>query len=124
MAQELPIEVRDVSKAFAGRPALDGVALAISPAEILGLLGPNGAGKTTLVRSVVGRVVPDSGELRIFGKGPAEKDSTAVRGWVPQEIALYPLLSPWQNLWTFGRYQGLDGGDLDRAIARSLDWSG
>ena len=119
-----PLEVRELRKSFGALKALDGVSLDMHPGEILGLLGPNGAGKTTLVRSVVGRVVPDSGELRIFGKGPAEKDATAVRGWVPQEIALYPLLSPWQNLWTFGRYQGLEGGDLDRAIERSLDWSG
>ena len=41
--------------------ALDGVTLSIAPGEILGLLGPNGAGKTTFVRSVVGRVRPDSG---------------------------------------------------------------
>jgi ABC-2 type transport system ATP-binding protein len=119
-----PLEVLDVRKTFGNQNALEGVSLRMSAGEILGLLGPNGAGKTTLVRSVVGRVVPDSGELRIFGKGPAEKDSTAVRGWVPQEIALYPLLSPWQNLWTFGRYQGLTGAELDAAIGRSLDWSG
>ena len=119
-----PLEVRELRKSFGGLKALDGVSLDMFTGEILGLLGPNGAGKTTLVRSVVGRVVPDSGELRIFGRGPLEKESTAVRGWVPQEIALYPLLSPWQNLWTFGRYQGLEGADLERAIARSLEWSG
>jgi ABC-2 type transport system ATP-binding protein len=124
MAEELPLEVRDVSKAFAGRPALDGVALTISPAEILGLLGPNGAGKTTLVRSVVGRVRPDSGRLRIFGHPPADPEATASRGWVPQEIALYPLLTPRENLWTFGRYQGVPPADLEAAVARSLDWIG
>ena len=124
LSPTMPLEVREVRKAFGGQKALEGVSLQMFPVEILGLLGPNGAGKTTLVRSVVGRVVPDSGELRIFGKGVAEPDSTAARGWVPQEIALYPLLSPWQNLWTFGRYQGLAGTELDAAIARSLDWSG
>ncbi|HYK41966.1 MAG TPA: ABC transporter ATP-binding protein [Thermoanaerobaculia bacterium] len=124
MTAASPLEVRELRKSFGGLKALDGVSLDMFTGEILGLLGPNGAGKTTLVRSVVGRVVPDSGELRIFGRGPLEKESTAVRGWVPQEIALYPLLSPWQNLWTFGRYQGLEGADLERAIARSLEWSG
>jgi ABC-2 type transport system ATP-binding protein len=43
---------------------------------------------------------------------------------VPQEIALYSLLSPRENLWTFGRYQGLSGDALDRGIAASLDWVG
>jgi ABC-2 type transport system ATP-binding protein len=119
-----PIQVREVRKAFTGQQALDGVTLEMAAGEILGLLGPNGAGKTTLVRSIVGRVIPDSGELHVFGQSPAEPEAIASRGWVPQEIALYPVLTPRQNLWTFGRYQGLSGAGLDAAIARSLEWSG
>jgi len=119
-----PIQVRNVRKTFSGHPALEGVTLEMSAGEILGLLGPNGAGKTTLVRSIVGRVIPDSGELRVFGRAPAEAEAIASRGWVPQEIALYPVLTPRQNLWTFGRYQGLSGAALDDAITRSLEWSG
>jgi ABC-2 type transport system ATP-binding protein len=124
MPESLPLEVRDVSKAFAGRKALDGVTLEISPGEILGLLGPNGAGKTTLVRGVAGRVVQDSGSLRLFGLSPADSGARALRGWVPQEIALYPLLSPRENLWTFGRYQGLEGEPLEAAIGANLEWIG
>ncbi|MEO8190553.1 MAG: ABC transporter ATP-binding protein [Acidobacteriota bacterium] len=119
-----PLEALDLKKSFGEIAALDGVSLEMPPGEILGLLGPNGAGKTTLVRSVVGRVTPDSGTLRIFGHPPGDPAATASRGWVPQEISLYPLLTPWENLWTFGRYQGLSGADLDRAIDRSLEWSG
>ena len=124
MDSKAPLEVRDVTKAFGGRPALAGVALRVAPGEILGLLGPNGAGKTTLVRSVAGRVVPDSGSLRLFGLPPEDPRSPSLRGWVPQEIALYPLLSPRENLWTFGRYQGLRGGALESAIHRNLEWIG
>ena len=124
MSSLTPLEVRDVRKSFGSQKALEGVSLQMVAGEILGLLGPNGAGKTTLVRTVVGRVVADSGELSIFGYPPAHPEATAARGWVTQEIALYPLLSPWQNLWTFGRYQGLAGAALEQAIARSLDWSG
>ncbi len=113
-----------MTKAFGGRPALAGVTLGVSPGEILGLLGPNGAGKTTLVRGVAGRVLPDSGALRLFGLSPQDPRSRTLRGWVPQEIALYPLLSPRENLWTFGRYQGLRGGALESAIDRNLEWIG
>ena len=123
-ADALPLEVRDVSKSFGDRRALDGVSLELAPAEILGLLGPNGAGKTTLVRSVAGRVVPEAGSVRILGFDAGDPRARAVRGWVPQEIALYALLSPRENLWTFGRYQGLSGDALDRGIATSLDWIG
>ena len=119
-----PLEVAGVAKAFGSRPALAGVTFSIAPGEIFGLLGPNGAGKTTLVRAIAGRVVPDAGKLTLFGLSPADSGARAVRGWVPQEIALYPLLSPRENLWTFGRYQGMDGEKLESAIGSSLDWIG
>ena len=119
-----PLEIRDLSKSFGDRRALDGVSLDLAPGEILGLLGPNGAGKTTLVRSVAGRARPEGGSLRILGFEPADDRARAVRGWVPQEIALYPLLSPRENLWTFGRYQGLSGDGLLAGIRTSLDWIG
>ncbi len=118
-----PLEARDVTRFFDGRPALDGVTLSLSSGEILGLLGPNGAGKTTFVRSVVGRVRPQAGILSVFGRSPTEPASSALRGWVPQEIALYPLLSPRENLYSFGRYQGLAEKDLPAATERSLEWA-
>jgi ABC-2 type transport system ATP-binding protein len=118
-----PIEAREVVKAFDGRAALAGVTLSLSTGEILGLLGPNGAGKTTFVRSVVGRVRPESGSLRVFGLRPTDPGASALRGWVPQEIALYPLLSPRENLFSFGRYQGLSERELPAAAASSLDWA-
>ena len=124
MSSAPPLSIRNLTKSFGGRRALDGVTLDVAPGEILGLLGPNGAGKTTLVRSVAGRVVPDGGTLAISGLGPADDAARAIRGWVPQEIALYPLLSPKENLWTFGRYQGLAGEGLAAAIGRSLEWIG
>ena len=120
----LPLEASDVHKSFGDVRALEGVSLEVREGEILGLLGPNGAGKTTLVRAVAGRVVPDSGRLTIFGKNPGDPQATAVRGWVPQEIALYPLLTPRENLWTFGRYQGLQGAALHAAVAETLGWIG
>ena len=120
----LPLEVRDVTKAFGSRSALDGLTLTIPPGEIFGLLGPNGAGKTTLVRGVAGRVLPDAGTVLLFGLSPSDARARALRGWVPQEIALYPLLSPRENLWTFGRYQGLSGDGLESAIERNLEWIG
>jgi ABC-2 type transport system ATP-binding protein len=120
----VPLEIREVSKSFGDRRALDGVSLGLSAGEVLGLLGPNGAGKTTLVRAVAGRVEPDAGSLAILGMQPSDDGARAARGWVPQEIALYPLLSPRENLWTFGRYQGLEGAALQAAIEESLSWIG
>ena len=124
MPEPLPLEIHDVVKSFGDRRALDGASLELQPGEILGLLGPNGAGKTTLVRSVVGRVRPKSGTVRVLGRPPEDPQSKASVGYVTQEIALYPLLSPAENLTAFGRYQGLRGEPLERAVEESLRWTG
>ena len=121
----VPLAITDVVKSFDGRRALDGVSLDLRESEILGLLGPNGAGKSTLVRTVTGRVRPERGEVRIFGR-PAPAGDTGVRenvGVVPQEIAIYPLLTVRENLLVFGRYQGLSGSALDEAIDYALEWA-
>jgi ABC-2 type transport system ATP-binding protein len=120
-----PLTITNLVKSFGDRPALNGVSLDLNPGEILGLLGPNGAGKSTLVRAIMGRVAPDSGSIVIFGREARAGDSSARThvGLVPQEIALYPLLSAQENLIVFGRYCGLRGRELDAAVARALDWS-
>jgi ABC-2 type transport system ATP-binding protein len=120
-----PLQIENVVKTFASRRALDGASLELRPAEVLGLLGPNGAGKSTLVRTIMGRVQPDSGSVTIFGKAAPAGDTNARAevGVVPQEIALYPNLSSHENLTVFGRYLGLSGKALDDAITRSLDWA-
>jgi len=119
----IPLQIDSVVKRFGEVTAVDGISLEVPERACLGLLGPNGAGKSTLIRSIVGRVRPDSGSVRVFGR-PA--DSPAARkelGWVPQELALYPLLTGRENLDAFGRYQGLRGKTLRDAIEWCLEWA-
>jgi ABC-2 type transport system ATP-binding protein len=119
-----PLRLQELRKSFAAQRALDSVTLEIAPGEILGLLGPNGAGKSTLVKTVVARVRLDGGQVSVFGHRPGSPAARALVGYVPQEIALYPLLSPRENLMAFGRFQGLAGGALREAVGRALDWTG
>lgn len=66
MAQAV-VQVRDLTKVFAGCVAVDRVSFEIYEGEILGLLGPNGAGKTTIIQMLLDLVTPTSGDITIFG---------------------------------------------------------
>ena len=70
----LPLEIDSLVKRFGNVTAVDHISLNLTVGECLGLLGPNGAGKSTLIRSIVGRVIPDSGSVAVFGSaaGSAE----------------------------------------------------
>jgi len=118
-----PLRVDALVKRFSTVTAVDGIALELRNGECFGLLGPNGAGKSTLIRSIVGRIVPDAGRISVFGAPADSSPARAALGWIPQELALYPRLTCWENLQSFGRYHGLSGPDLDRAVARCLDWA-
>ena len=61
------LSVQDVTVAFGGIVALDGVSLDVSAGEVLGVIGPNGAGKTTLFNVICGFVAPASGTIRWQG---------------------------------------------------------
>ena len=117
------IDISEVCKSFGAKKALDGVSLQLKPGECLGLLGPNGAGKTTLVRSIVGRVRLDAGEIRVRGAMIGSAEARANIGWVPQDLALYPRLTAEENLSVFGRYAGLSGREVQDAIRWCLEWA-
>jgi branched-chain amino acid transport system ATP-binding protein len=58
----------DVSRAFKGVQALQGVTLELRPREVIGLIGPNGAGKTTLINLITGFDLPDAGTVELDGQ--------------------------------------------------------
>ncbi len=118
-----PLRIEELVKRFGNVAAVDGVSLEVKPGECFGLLGPNGAGKSTLIRSIVGRVRPNSGRILIFGETAESAAARAALGWVPQELAIYPRLTSRENLDSFGRYHGLHGDGLQQAITWCLEWA-
>ena len=118
------LEIRDARKSFGSTRALDGMSLTLGEGEMLGLLGPNGAGKTTLIRAISGRVRLEGGSVSLFGRVLEPGKARPELGVVPQENALYPLLSARENLETFGRMNGLEGKHLHERASWALEWTG
>jgi ABC-2 type transport system ATP-binding protein len=113
------LSIRDARKKFGNVAALNGATFELCHGELLALLGPNGAGKTTLIRAIAGRVRLDRGEIRLFDRVLDGRHTAPELGIVPQEIALYPLLTARENLEAFGGLHGLTGKDL----AHQVDWA-
>ena len=121
------LRITGARKRFGTTTALDGADLTLRAGEWLGLLGPNGAGKTTLIRAVSGRVRLDEGKILLFGAPLAAGGGGAARsrlGVVPQDIALYPLLTARENLAAFGALHGLAGARLAERVQWALAWTG
>jgi ABC-2 type transport system ATP-binding protein len=118
------LTVREARKNFGQVAALNGATFELRQGELLALLGPNGAGKTTLIRAIAGRVRLDSGEIRLFDRVLDGRRTPPDLGIVPQEIALYPLLTARENLEAFGGLHGLAGADLTRQIDWALERTG
>jgi ABC-2 type transport system ATP-binding protein len=117
------LTVDGARKRFGDVVALDGAGFSLRQGELLALLGPNGAGKTTLIRAMSGRVRLDAGEIRLFGKPIAARRTPPELGIVPQELAIYPMLSARENLEAFGRLQGIARKDIRERVKWALEMS-
>jgi len=128
MATETIIEIINLSKTYKGskKPAIDGISVKINQGEIFGLLGPNGAGKTTTISILCGLFAPTKGEVYIDGLS-IRKDKEQIKsiiGIVPQDIALYPSLTAYENLRFIGRMYGLKGKILKERIGMYVELLG
>jgi sulfate transport system ATP-binding protein len=91
--------VRDVSKTFGQRKALNGVSVEVGPGEMVALIGPSGSGKSTLLRVIAGLETPDSGKVEISGEDataiPARKRGV---GFVFQHYAAFKHMTVRDNV--------------------------
>src|SRR5687767_6197275 len=102
------LTLKDVSKAYAGVPALRAANLSIEAGEIHALMGENGAGKSTLIKILAGVVAPDAAEIRINDRsvtidGPATAHRLGLR-FIHQEMNVVPALSVAENIFVGRRY--------------------
>ncbi|MDW7674165.1 MAG: ABC transporter ATP-binding protein [Bacillota bacterium] len=100
MHERVVLEVKNLTKAFGGKRAVDDISFAVEAGDIYGFLGPNGAGKTTTIRLILGLIHKDFGSVRLNGYN-LEKDyinAIANVGAVVETPKFYSYLSGHTNL--------------------------
>nr|WP_300093120.1 ABC transporter ATP-binding protein [Sedimentibacter sp.] len=117
------LKVENLYKNFGKVNAVDGVSFEVKKGDVFGLLGPNGAGKSTTISMISTLLAPSSGEILYDGKSIFDNQKSVRQrlGVVPQEIALYPTLSGYENLRFWGSIYGLKGSELKKRIDEVSD---
>lgn len=118
------LHIENLKKTYSGlnRQVLSGLCLTIEQGEIYGFLGPNGAGKTTTVSILSGLLQRDSGTIEMFGR-PVDENRNYIKhhiGIVPQNIAIFPELTAYENLKIFGTIYGMETKMLKSRIDELL----
>lgn len=106
MPPKVCIDIKNITKKYknANHNSLDNINLSINTGDKFGVLGPNGAGKTTLI-SIICKIIPaTSGNIYFDHEGNIKQQI----GFVPQDYAFYPQLTPVQNFEYFGALYNLD----------------
>ena len=106
--------LKNVSKTFVGKQAVDNISFILEKPGVFGLLGTNGAGKTTTIRMLLGIIKKDSGEITWKGK---EVDRKHVRfGYLPEERGVYPKTKIIDQLMYFAELKGMNKEEAIKSI--------
>lgn len=109
------IDVKNVSKNFGEKVALDNVSFDIPEGKIFGMLGPNGAGKTTLIRIINRITIPNSGEIFFNGKPITQRDVEKI-GYMPEERGLYRKMEVGEQAMFLAQLKGMSAREAEKEL--------
>lgn len=119
------IEIRDLRVTYGRKAkrtvAVDGITFTIQEGETVGFIGANGAGKSSTIKTLMGFIFPQSGEVRIFGDPAGSVNSRRRTGYLPEVALYYPFMKAREVLELYGGLHGLDRKTLKRRIPELLD---
>ena len=126
MASQPVITVSSLTKYYGDFKALDAVSFAVEKGWVYGYLGPNGAGKTTTIRTMLGLLKPDQGEIQITSINPAKDPVQALQslGYAPELPTLQTFFTGEQLLDFTGKMFGLATQPRKEKIKQLLDLVG
>jgi ABC-type multidrug transport system ATPase subunit len=118
------LEVRDVTKRVKGRTLLSHMSFSVYKNEICGFVGPNGSGKTTLIRTIMGLIRPNEGEILINDISVQKNRKEALQhvGAIVEAPIFFPYMSGRKNLRNLGRITLHTGGEvLEKKVQQVLE---
>ncbi|MBQ2711381.1 MAG: ATP-binding cassette domain-containing protein [Clostridia bacterium] len=112
------IEIRNLSKSFRGMYAVDHLNMTVPQGAIYGFIGENGSGKSTTEKLICGHLVPDGGEIKLFGKDYTDPGVRVRVGALIENAGCFPNSSIYQNLRMQTINLGLENADeeIDRVL--------
>ena len=110
----MSLVLKNVSKTFVGKRAVDNVSFTLEKPGVYGLLGTNGAGKTTTIRMLLGIIKKDSGEITWKGN-PVDRKNVNF-GYLPEERGVYPKTKIFDQLMYFAELKGMKKEETTIAI--------
>lgn len=117
------LALKSVSKAYGDTHALDNVSLDFAKNLITAIIGRSGCGKSSLLRVCNGLVIPDTGQIRVFGE-PLDYDNLPPLrrrlGYAVQGTGLFPHLSARQNITLLASLEGWDSERVEQRLTELL----
>ena len=112
------IEIKNLSKSFRGMYAVDHLNMTVPQGAIYGFIGENGSGKSTTEKLICGHLVPDGGEIKLFGRDYTDPGVRVRVGALIENAGCFPSSSVYQNLRMQTINLGLSDpeGEIDRVL--------
>lgn len=107
------VEIRNLSKSFRGMYAVDNLCMTVPVGAIYGFIGENGSGKSTTEKLICGHLVPDNGEIKLFGRDYSDPSVRVRVGALIENAGCFPNSSVYQNLRMQAINLGIKNPDED-----------
>ena len=105
------IEIKNLTKNYGQKHALAGLDMTVPVGAIYGFIGENGSGKSTTEKLICGLIVPNSGEIKLFGKDYKDQEIRSQIGVLIESPGCYPNISVWDNMKLQAANLGLQNED-------------
>lgn len=121
----MSIIVKNLTKIYGVKPAVNNISFSVGPGEVVGFLGPNGAGKSTTMKIMTGYLPPTEGSVMVCDKDVANERSVRQQiGYLPEHNPLYLDMYVHEFLHFVGKVYGIHGPELKKRVADTVERCG